>query len=422
MAGKPPQKGPGIGPGRVGPQTRKDEAVRSDARQTSLEAGRVLQRILDAAPAAQSSKAVDATTRAAAERVLNLAASVELRVPEGRVTDADIDRRIDELRQPLAIVRARTPGEELRLGDEVLLELLGYLSGDVFLAHTDTWYRVAPNRFLPGLFESLAGSPVPGHRIVTVRLPDDYPVPAQAGRTAVFAVTVKQARVRELPEVQDPMFLPFVNRGVKTLDDLREVLRDELVRERAQQMVEHAKLLLLRELYVRCMSDDVPEPLIDEEMNRRWRELKGDSLVRQGVALDEQKKSQQAYASDVVLRAEARRTIWEYRILESIAVHFGIEVTEQSLKPVLHAIFGADADVDKLLYKNPALHKDLLKGMRMRRAAEALLKRARVAFDAPPTPPDKAFKPLVDPEPEEERSLVTASRGLRRPPSKANRT
>jgi trigger factor len=426
MAGKPPS---GRGPGpRVGPgsgssrRDPRDSQQRSDARQTSLEAGRALQRLLDAAPAAQVAKNVDPATSKNAERALAMAATLEVHVPMGRVTDQDVDKRLDEIRQTLAFVTPRGFGEKLRPGDEVLLDLLGYLGGDVFLAHTDTWYQLTPNRFLPGLFEALVGAEVPDHRIIHVRLPEDYPVPAQAGRTAVFAVTIKEGRGRELPDPEDPVFLPFVNRGAKTLDDLKDQLRDELVKERAQQMVEHAKLLLLRELYVKCMDDAVPEDLVDEELTRRWRDYQGESLIRQGVSIEEQKRSQQAYASDPAMHAEARRTIWEFRILEAIAAHHGIEVSEATLRPVLQGIFGAEVDLEGLLYKNPGLHKDLVKGLRMRRATDVLLKNAKVFFDAPPTSAEEAYKPLVAAKERaetDERLVFTAARGLKRPPSKA---
>ncbi len=417
---KPPA--PGSGKGRPsGAPGKHSEQRQSDARQTSLEAGRALQRLLDSAPAAQVAKNLDPATAKNAERALEMASSLEVHVPVGRVTDADIERRIEDIRQTLSWVQPRAYGEHLQPGDEVLLDLLGYMNGDVFLAHTDTWYTLVPNRFLPGLFESLVGAKVPDHRIVHVKLPDDYPVTLQAGRTAVFAVSIKQGRGRKLPDPEDPAFLPFVNRGVKTLDDLREQIKHELVTERAQQMVEHAKLLLLRELYMKCMDDEVPMMLVDEELTRRWRDFQGEPLIRQGVSIEEQKKSAESFAADQNNRSEARRTIWEYRILEAIAAHHGIEVSEASLRPVLVGIFGPDVDLDGLLYKNPGLHKDLVKGMRMRRACDVLLKKAKVYFDAPPTPPDKAYKPLIPARERpktEERLVFTAARGLKRPPSK----
>jgi trigger factor len=420
----PPTNKPKVGPGSTDPNLRRpnEQKKQVDARQTSLEAGRALQRLLDSAPGAQVAKNVDAATSKNAERALAMAESLEVHVPVGRVTEADVERRIDDIRRTLALIQPRGHDDVLQVGDEVLLDLLGYLNGDVFLAHTDTWYKIAPNRFLPGLFESLVGAHVPDHRIVHVKLPDDYPVAAQAGRVAVFAVSIKEGRGRKMPDAESPEFLPFVNKGVKTLDDLRDKLREEIVKERGQQMVEHAKLLLLRELYVKCMDDEVPDALVEEELTKRWREQQGESLIRQGVPIDEQKHSQASYAANEINRSEARRTVWEFRILEAIAAHFGIDATDATLKPVLVGIFGPDVDIDSLLYKNPGLHKDLLKGLRMRRATDVLLKRAKVFFDAPPTPPGQAYKPLVNAKArpkDEDRLVFTAARGLKRPPSKS---
>jgi FKBP-type peptidyl-prolyl cis-trans isomerase (trigger factor) len=261
--------------------------------------------------------------------------------------------------------------------------------------------------------------PVPSQRVVHVRLPPNYPVKTQAGRTAVFAVQVKQGRRRAVPDLDDPTTLPLLNKGAKTPDELREVVRAELRQERALQMVDHAKFLLLRELYVRCMTDDVPDDLVEEELTRRWRNFVGESYIRQGVSIEEQQKSRDAYAADLNLRAEARRTIWELRVCEAVAAHLSIDPSEADLKRALTQIFGSDADIDGVLYKNPQLHKELLSGLRIRRAVDAILKQAKVYFDAPPTPADRAYRPLVptvhEPIGADEHAVFTAARGLKRP-------
>lgn len=417
MAQKPPP--PKIR-GQTAAKQRAAEEKRTSARSTTLEAGRQLQRILETAPGAVSATAVklDDAVKKSAERVLKLAETIELHVPVGLVREADVDARIAALRRQLSITSVRQSGEEVNAGDEVHLDLLGYLGGDVFLAETDTWYRVTPNRLLPGLFEALIGLKVPSNRLVNVTLPPDYPVSAQAGRTAVFAIALKAARARKLPEVTDPLFLAITQKP--KVADLRAQLKQELIVIRAQQMVEHARLLLLRELYVRSMGDDVPAALVDEELTRQWRDVQGESQARQGVPIEAQKKSQQAYMQDPTLRGEARRIVWESRTLEAVVAALGIEVGEDELKKTLGAMFGA-VDLDGILYRNPGLHKDLLRGLRLRRAQDALLKKANVAFDAPPTPPGKGLKTLVPPDEKKEgdRLAVTATRGLKRPPSKA---
>ncbi len=408
-------------PAPAAPRPSAAQQLKSDSRQTSLEAGRALQRLLDAAPGAQIAHATDVGTLNEAKRVLALASTLHVNVPSGEISAASIADRIDDLRRQLAVQRPVAHDATVRMGDEVLMDLLGYLGGEPFVAHTDTWYNIAPNALLPGLFEALTDVTIPNQRVVHVHLPSNYPVVAHAGRTAVFAVYLKEARRRELPDLDDPFVLPLLNRGVKTPDQLREQVRGELVKERALQMVEHAKMLLLRELYVRCMDDVVPTELVDEEVTRRWRGFVGEALIRQGVSLEEQQRSRHNYGSDKNLCAEARRTVWEARVCEAVAAHLGVQVNDAELKKSLTAIFGVDVDLESVLYKNPQLHKDLVKGLRVRRAVDALIGKATVSFDAAPTSPDKAYVPLAPPSDKSDRMVVTAARGLARPQPKPPR-
>ncbi len=416
MAGKPP---PPKVRGQTAARQRAAEEKRTSARSTTLEAGRQLQRVLQSAPGAAASAAVsvDDAARKSAERLLRIAGTMEIHVPVGLVREADVDARVAALQRQLSFTASRPTGAHVRAGDEVQLDLLGYLGGDVFLAETDTWYRVTPNRLLPGLFEALVGQTVPGNRLVNVVLPQDYPVATQANRTVVFAVAIKGARARTVPAVDDPIFQAVTSH--KKLADLKAELKKELIVVRGQQMVEHARLLLLRELYIRSMGDDVPDQLVDEELTKQWRGLQGESQARQGVSLDAQKKSQQAYLRDPTIRGEARRIVWEQRALEALAITLGIEVTDDDLRKTLAVMFG-NLDLEGILYRNPGLHKDLLKGLRQRRAQDALLAKAKVLFDAPPTPKGQGVKPLVPPEEKTgvDRMVVTTTRGLKRPPSK----
>ncbi|MBI1948764.1 MAG: trigger factor [Deltaproteobacteria bacterium] len=416
MAPKPP---PPKVRGQTAAKQRAAEEKRTSARSTTLEAGRQLQRILQSAPGASaaSSVAIDAAAKRSAERLLNLAGGIELHIPVGLVRERDVDARVAAMQRQLSHTASRGSGEDIHAGDEVQLDLLGYLGGDVFLAETDTWYRVTPNRLLPGLFEALVGQKVPGQRLINVTLPPDYPVAQQAGRTVVFAVAIRAARARKVPAVTDPIFVAVTNN--KKLADLRAELKKELIVIRGQQMVEHARLLLLRELYIKSMGDEVPGELVDEELTRQWRGLQGESQARQGVPLPAQKKSQQAYLQDPTLRGEARRIVWEQRALEALAATLGLEVNDDELKKTLAVMFGS-LDLDGILYRNPGLHKDLLRGLRLRKAQDVLLARATIAFDAPPSPPGTRVTPLVPPDEKTgvDRMVVTTTRGLKRPPSK----
>jgi hypothetical protein len=220
----------------------------------------------------------------------------------------------------------------------------------------------------------------------------------------------------------------LLGRKAQNAAELKAELKAELVQERARSMVNHAKILMLRELYVAC-NDSVPEALVEDELTRRWREQVGEALIRQGVSVEEQKASLQRFSSDINTYAEARRSVWEVQVLEAIAALQGLEVDENELARVLAGL--PDEELRRggtaaHLRANPALHKGLIKGLRMHRATMLLLAATRITFDAPPTPADKAYVPLMDketaakimPKPAAGKGDVSRT-DLKRPPSRA---
>jgi trigger factor len=422
-------------PGSSGSPDRGGAArggARQDARAVSFEAGRALQRALDSAPAAAVSTKVEGPSRRTAERALAAAETVEVSVAARPITKELVAFRLEELRRLISMTEPRAFGTPIAMGDEVELDMLGYLEGQVFLAQQATWFDLKPNPFLPGLFEALAGVVPPDNVVLQLRLPAHYPVEEQRNKVAAFAVTVRRAQHRIMPEADDPIFLQLTHRKVKTRKELEEVLKAELVEERARLCVDEAKFAFLRQLYTRIgLDDDVPDELVDEELRNRWKQQIGDAMALHGVSVDEQKRSLAEFAT-TNLRAEARRTVWEHRCLEAIADAHAIEASEAEVNKLIHEMTPLirSSDIDAVLYQNATLSKDIVKNLRLHRALLMLLGKARVKFvDAPPSagalsplvpagsgassssasgapPSSGASKPGTD---------VTAARGLRRP-------
>lgn len=402
-----------------------------DGRTVSLEAGRALQRALDEAPNARVAIKAGGPSTTTAERALAAAAAVELKIAALPIGKDLVARRIEELRKLISMTlpRVRAPVEA---GDEVEVDVLGYIDGKVFLAHQAAWLEVRPNPFLPGLIEGLVGLTPPESAVFQLRVPAHYPAPELRGKVAAFAVTLRQARQRVMPEADDPIFLQLTNRNVKTRAELKAKLQDELAEERGRLCVDEAKVGLLRQLYIKVgVNDDVPDDLVDEELRKRWKAAIGDAMALQGVSMDDQKKALADFSTPA-MRAEARRTVWEGRLLDAVAEAHQIEATDGEVQKLI-ADLSPDirrGDVEAVLYQHAALSKEIVKNLRLHRALLVLLGKAKVVFD--PTPPSEQ-RVILAPLPTTGGSgaartgsgatkpsgEMTATRGLKRPPSKS---
>lgn len=100
---------------------------------------------------------------------------------------------------------------------------------------------------------------------VDVTFPEDYPQPDLAGKPAVFSITLKEVKERELPELDDD-FAQEVSE-FETLAELRESLESRFQKEVEQKTKESKQQALLKQL-VEQLEADLPETLIRREVDQ----------------------------------------------------------------------------------------------------------------------------------------------------------
>ena len=87
------------------------------------------------------------------------------------------------------------------------MDYLGTLGGEAFAGGEgrDQMIELGSGRLVPGFEEQLTGAKAGDERTVTVTFPDDYGAEELAGKEAEFAVTVKEVKAKELPELDDDL-------------------------------------------------------------------------------------------------------------------------------------------------------------------------------------------------------------------------
>lgn len=178
-------------------------------------------------------------------------------------------------------------GRPAQPGDVAQVDFSGRLEGDDDEASQeipggqaeDFQIELTEGRFIEGFIEGVIGMNVDETKQVPVVFPENYPQEDLAGRAAVFTVTLKEIKEKELPTLDDD-FAQEISE-FETLTELRSSLEERFRAEAKQQTEADTQTALLDEL-LKVTEVDVPETLVANEVNYLLTQT-ARQLQRQGV-------------------------------------------------------------------------------------------------------------------------------------------
>ena len=214
------------------------------------------------------------------------AATLEIEPPDHthEVDDALLERRLEELREPMAEI---TPVErEVRVGDIAVIDIEVEIDGKVVESETrkSTEAEVKEGVLLPELVEVLPGTFVDETREAKVSFPVDYGNADLAGKDATIRVTVRGVKEKVLPPLDDALARSITNGKQETAEAYRAAVREEL-EESAKAVTKMEREQAVVKALVEASSVDVPQALVDRELTFELESLER-TLNRQGLKLD----------------------------------------------------------------------------------------------------------------------------------------
>ncbi len=148
-------------------------------------------------------------------------------------------------------------------GDQIVIDFAGSVDGEPFEGGSAEDYPLVlgSNSFIPGFEEQLVGASAGDDVSVNVDFPAEYGAAHLAGKSAVFACTVKEVKGPATAAVDDALAKQF---GSEDLAALKEQIRDRLKAEYAGAARAVMKRRLLDQLDG-LVSFDLPASLVDAE-------------------------------------------------------------------------------------------------------------------------------------------------------------
>ncbi|MFN3591416.1 MAG: trigger factor [Thermaurantiacus sp.] len=278
---------PGFRPGKVpGNLIRRmhGPALRQEAIQEAVSEG--VQQLLSEnslRPATQPSVDLDSAPEDGTDLTVSVAMEVLPEVPEAEIEGIPLEKLVvepdeaaldDALRRLADQQKSFTDAparHKAKVGDVVVMDFAGSVDGVAFEGGTGTGMEIelGSGRLIPGFEDQLVGAKAGEAREVTLTIPADYPNAGIAGRDAVFAVTVVSVKTAATPVIDDSL---ATNLGLESLDQLKDVLKDQLGSELEGLTRTHMKRKLLDHLAA-THHFDVPPSMVDAEFEQIWRQV-----------------------------------------------------------------------------------------------------------------------------------------------------
>ena len=259
--------------------------------------------------------------------------------------------------------------------DIVILDFEGFVDGVPFEGGKaeDFELVIGSKMFIDTFEEQLVGMSVGDSKQVNVTFPEEYHAEALKGKPAMFEVTIKEIKTKEMPEL-DNDFAADVSE-FETIEELKESIRTRLL-EAKEAQAKNAKEQALVDQLIEATQIDVPDVMVEERVDQMLRDMANDMSQR---GIDMESYFQYTGTNIDMLRDNYRnhadKHVRARLALTEIAKLEGFEASEEDI----------DAEFDKIsaAYNIPKEQlmtimadkekKDLAKDIVVRKALELLV-------------------------------------------------
>ncbi|MEA4923806.1 MAG: trigger factor [Syntrophomonadaceae bacterium] len=274
---------------------------------------------------------------------------LEISIPAMEITEADVDRRLEDMRAHYAklVEKTDSPSE---LGDTVNINFVGSIDDVPFEGGTGEDYQLelGSNTFIPGFEEQLVGLKAGDTADVKVTFPATYHAEDLAGKDAVFHTTINKVECKELRELDDDLAQEVSD--FDTLEALRNDIRENLIKANEYRQKEFKqKEVLSRALELSEI--ELAPAAVDAQFQNMLSQFE-QRIQAQGISLEQyfQFTNSNLHQFREDMLPEAERNAKTSFMLEKIIEEKGFELTDAEIDKQIEEIaqqMGVEVDQAK---------------------------------------------------------------------------
>ena len=305
---------------------------------------------------------------------------VEVEKADASVSAEDVEaelKKVQEQNARLLIVEDRGVED----GDQTVIDFEGFVDGKGFEGGKAEDYplTIGSHSFIDTFEEQLIGKKNGEECEVNVTFPTEYHAADLAGKPATFKVTVKEIKVKELPELNDE-FASEVSE-FDTLDEYKKDVEKKLAEKKEIEANSKNEDAVVAKV-VENASMEIPEKMIDAQAENMVQDM-ARRMQSQGLSLDmylkytgmtvEQMKEQ--------ARPDAEKRIRTRLVLEAVAKAENIQISDEKVDEEVAKMAEAyKMEVEKLKsYMSESDIKQMKEDLAVQQAVDLLVAEAKLA-------------------------------------------
>lgn len=273
------------------------------------------------------------TAEVAVKPEVTLGAYKGVEVPKSdlEVTEEEIQAEVDKERES----NSRTITVEDRPvadKDIATIDFEGFVDGQAFEGGKGTDYplTIGSGAFIPGFEEQLIGAEIGKEVEVHVTFPENYHAENLKGKEAMFKCTVKELRVKELPEADDEFAMDVSE--FDTMEEYRADIRKNLT-EKKEKAARAAKEDAVIEKIIADSQMEIPDAMVNTQVRQLMDEF-AQRIASQGLSMEQYMQFTGATPQALTeqMKPQAMQRIQSRLVLEAVAAAENIQVSEEELK------------------------------------------------------------------------------------------
>jgi len=315
---------------------------------------------------------------------------VEVTKADTEATDADVEEELKRVQEQNSRTVAVTD-RAVKDGDNTVIDFEGFVDGVAFEGGKGTDYplTIGSHSFIDTFEDQIIGMNIGDEKEINVTFPEEYHEASLKGKPALFKVTVKEIKKKELPKLDDE-FASEVSE-FETLKEYKASVKKNLT-ERRKEEAKREKENEVVEKVVENITVELPEPMVDEQTQQMIQEFAG-RLSSQGLSFDQymQMTGMTVDALMGQMKPEAEKRIRTRLALEAIVDAEKIKATAKDIdKEIENMANMYQMEVDKIKEMIGDAEKEQIgKDLAVQKAVDFVVKNA---VEVEPAEEDKEEK------------------------------